>query len=539
MNTATTWRFTSLLVGFVCFLLVPPLAWGQTRRPAQTPRAVKNLPALKTPEDKLQFLEIIRNSFPALRTSRTSTFTSRDLDDGLERSIAKGTQTPFAQIIDDETFIRRVSLDVTGQTPSPEKIRKFLANTDPRKRSALIDELLETDAYARKWARYWRTVIFHDSTANRNTVNPQALEDWLFEELKKNSPWDRIVGELVSATPTRNANVRPEQNGWNQNHGPNNFILACERNPEIIASQTARIFMGISIGCAECHDHPFDKWKRQQFHEMAAFFSTSRYYMTDQYDPSQRMEMQAKFLLGEEPPVGLTPDQRRVAGAAYLIYNPENYWFSRAYVNRIWNELIGDGFYSVDSLGPDKEVTHQLVVNRIATTFRYSGFDTKWLFRLVLNSRVYQRESQTLTDDSALFAAVRPVRLKPYEVADNVQQIVGVDNGLQREISAAFAVNPSVPQRDLEGSIQQALVLMNNGALNRRLTEGDLKKKLMAINADEAMIGEAFLAVLARRPTDAELARYQKFVKESGNRSEAVTDLLWILINSAEFVTKR
>ena len=240
--------------------------------------------------------------------------------------------------------------------------------------------MLASDQFARKQARYWRSVVFYESNANKNTINPQAFENWLFEEFKKDSGWDRIVGDMVAATPTRKKNTKPQDNGWNQDTGSNNFILANERKPELIASSTARLFMGISIGCAECHDHPFDNWKREQFHEMAAFFAPGKYQMTDQYDPTKKTVVQAKFLLGEKPPISLKPDQRRVAGAAYLIYNPDNYWFARAYVNRMWNELIGDGFYSVDSLGPDKEVMHQLVVNKISASFRYAEFKPKWLF---------------------------------------------------------------------------------------------------------------------------------------------------------------
>lgn len=523
--------------GLSCFLSVPTVSLAQ--RKSGGSRQQQKLPDLKTHEDKLKFLMMIRSTFPTLRSGRSANFHSGDLDNSLERYVTRGTDTPLAPIIDDETFIRRVSLDVTGKRPSPAQIEKFVADDDPRKRSRLIDELLESDDFARKWARYWQTVIFYDSNANRNTVNPEALEDWLFEQFKKNTPWDWIVAELVSATPERKRGVRSRDNGWNQDHGPNNFILACERNPEIIASQTARIFMGISIGCAECHDHPFDRWKREQFHELAAFFARGKYYMTDQDDPSERSEVQARFLLGEKPDPTLKPDQRRVAGAAYLIYNPDNYWFARAYVNRVWNELIGDGFYSVDSLGPDQDVVHQLVANRIGATFRHARFDTRWLFRLILNSRAYQREIRTLEEERDLFTAVRPARLRPYEVADNVEQVIGRDRNLWRQVASAFEADPSIPQRDLEGSIQQALVMMNNNTLNSRLANGELQKHLSGIKDDRNMIREAFLALLARSPTSEEFTRYEKFIQESDNRQEAVVDILWVLINSAEFVTKR
>ncbi len=516
------------------------VSWGEAapKRPVKK-KAPPNLPDLKTPEDKMKFLEMIRGSFPVLRIGRGRSYDSGDLDDQLERYIEKETSTKLAPIIDDETFIRRVFIDTTGRVPTQAQIRSFVKSQDEKKRATLVDELLDSDEFARKLARYWRSVIFYQSNANKNTVNKQAFEDWLFKEFKAGTGWDRMVGEMVSATPTRKKNTKSQDNGWHQDHGPNNFILANERKPELIASSTARIFMGISIECAECHDHPFDDWKREQFHEMAAFFAPGKYYMTDQSDPSEKSVVEAKFLLGEKPPSYLKPDQRRVAGAAYLIYNPDNYWFARAFVNRAWNELIGDGFYAVDSLGQDKEVVHQLVANRISASFRYAGFRPKWLYRIILNSRAYQREIATIQSDADLFTSVRPARLRPYEVADTVQQLIGENKSVWNAINSTFDQNPSIPQRDLEGAVQQALLMMNNGTLQSKLANGPLKKDLLATKNDDEMIRLAFLGTLARSPNEDELAMYRKFVEEAANRNEAAVDLLWVLVNSAEFVTKR
>ncbi len=528
-----------LLVAVVTVCGISAAVNGAPRRPKpKPPPAIKNLPELKTPEDKLRFLEMIRHTFPAIRSNSVS-FQPADLDKMLERYVSEGASTDFAPVVDDETFLRRVCLDIAGTVPSAAQVKKFVADADPKKRSRVIDELLASDEYARKWARYWRSVIFYESDANRNSVNPQALEDWLFEQIKAGAPWDRIVAEMVSASPQRVKDKKPQENGWQQDYGPNNFILACDRKPEIIASQTARIFMGISIGCAECHDHPFDDWEREQFHELAAFFAPGKYYMTDQADPAQKTEMPARFLLGEEPPLGLKPDQRRVALAAYLIYNPDNYWFARAHVNRVWNEMMGDGFYSVDSLGPDKDVVHQLVVNRIAASFRNKGFDMRWLLQMIANSNAYQREIRTIDSDADLFTAVRPARLRPYEVADNVERLVGEHNALTKSINDTFDQNPSIPQRDLEGSVQQALLLMNSPVLHDRLAQGPLKTDLLKLTDDRELVREAFLAVLARTPTDDESSRYVSYLREIDNRDEAIDDIVWVLINSAEFITKR
>ncbi len=522
----------------LCLGLAVFAAPSRSKTKAKAKKAAPKIADIKSTDDRLAVLERIRRSFPAL--SGNARFTSADLDEAVEMYVPRVTKTPFTPVVDDITFLRRVSLDLTGVSPQPEKIKTFLADTNPKKRAKVIEDLLASDAYSRKWARYWRSVVFHDSSAQKNRVNPNAFEEWLFSEFKAGTSWDRVVGEMLSASPQRQKGKKDNENGWEQDTGPNNFVLACENKPEIIAAQSARIFMGISVGCAECHDHPFDDWKREEFHEMAAFFSPGKYYMTDADDPDKKTEMQASFLLGEVPPPNLPPGQRRVVVAAYMIYNPDNYWFARAYVNRIWNELLGDGFYAVDSLGPDKEVVHQLIVNRLAYTFRAGGFDPKSLLRTITNSQTYQREIRTISDDADLFTSVRPTRLRPFEVADELERVLGKDmkpirNGVER----AFEYNPSIPQRDLEGSIQQALLLMNQPQIQNRLAKGELKQQLVATKGHPALIEAAFLGILARKPTPEETARYTKYLQSTDDRNANIDDLLWVLLNSAEFTTRR
>tara|TARA_B100000029_G_scaffold308095_1_gene300764 strand:- start:772 stop:2394 length:1623 start_codon:yes stop_codon:yes gene_type:complete len=495
------------------------------------------LPSLKTPADKKKFLAAIRDSMPVRRAGSNLRYTSYDLDRSLEYRV--GRDRSYTRSISDEQFVRRVYFDLVGRPPSGKEVNEFVADKTTSKRARLIDRLLTTDAYARKWARYWKNVIFFEATANRNRTNPQALEDWLTEQFKKNTPWDVIVAELVSAMPVRDKSKKKAKNDWSQKTGQNNFVLAYENKAPLLAAQTARLFMGISIQCAECHDHPFDAWKRDQFHELAAFFSRGKYYMPNLETPSKKTEMQPRFLLGEKPPIKLTTHQRRVAIAAYLVYNQDNYWFARSFVNRIWNELVGDGFYSVDSLGPDQECLHPSVVNRIAAVFRYRKFDPRWVFRLLMNSKAYQRDIRSIDKDEDLFTAVRPMRLTASQVKASVLRLTGADRNVGRAIDREFRHDPSIPQRDLEGTIQQALFLMNNPALNNKLNQGKLKKRLVAIKQPRALLAQLYLSVLARKPTEKEFTRGLKHLRDVSNRNEAVEDLLWVLVNSTEFITKR
>ncbi len=232
------WVWLALL-GMSCALAVPT-ALAQKSSAAKKKPSVK-WPDLKTLDDKFRAMEIIRNSMPAQRVARTVRFTSADLDSELERYVSRTTRTPFADIVNDETFLRRVSIDLTGTVPSADEIQTFVSDSSSDKRSRKIDELLESDAYARKWARYWCAVIFQDSPANRNSVNPQALEDWLHEKFAANARWDGIVAQMIFASPQRQKDKKAQENGWQQDDGPNNFVLACNREPELIASQTAHL----------------------------------------------------------------------------------------------------------------------------------------------------------------------------------------------------------------------------------------------------------------------------------------------------------
>ncbi len=377
-----------------------------------------------------------------------------------------------AAVCDDDTFLRRVTLDLAGRIPTERELQSF--RKDPN-RSEAIDRLLEDPGFPRFWSELWTAAAV--GYGNPYGVDREVLRAWFESVLAREVPYDAIVKELLTAE------------GISAVDGPVNFLL---RYPEEPATKVCRLFLGVRLECARCHDHPFDRWKREQFHQMAAFFAPGKYYMPDQDDPSKKHLVKARFLLGEEPPdpVANNPDARRVAVAAYLVYNPDNYWFARAFVNRIWNELLGDGFYAVDSLGPDAEVIHKLLVNRIAAVFRYRQFDIKWLFRLIMNTEAYQRDIRTLESEDEYFTAVRPVRLQGPTIVANLSQFSNVPKPVEREIQSAFRFDPSVPQRDLEGSIQQALLMMNQPALQNSLRNSSLKKRLLQIGDPRKRIEE-------------------------------------------------
>ncbi|MCA9020009.1 MAG: DUF1549 domain-containing protein, partial [Planctomycetaceae bacterium] len=170
-----------VLITLICLFLTATLV-AAPKKNATKKVPPLNLPPLKTQEQKMQLLGYIRQTMPTRRIARSVSFSSADLDQSLEQELGQSAQNALARTIDDETFLRRVYLDLTGTLPAPQKIESFIASENRTKRSDLIDELLETPEYARKWARYWTSVIFYESEANKNRISPQALEDWLAEQ---------------------------------------------------------------------------------------------------------------------------------------------------------------------------------------------------------------------------------------------------------------------------------------------------------------------------------------------------------------------
>ena len=282
---------------------------------------------------------------------------------------------------DDTTFLRRVSLDITGQLPTPGKVTSFALDPDEQKRTKLVQELLASKPYGKNWGRYWRDVIMYRRSDPRALIAAGSLEAYLTECLNENRPWDAVATELITAA----GDVRED--------GATGLIMAQLGRPEDTVAEISRIFLGVQIQCAQCHDHPTDRWSREQFHELAAFFprvavrprnndgprsfavvaddgpafrrpnnnnrfrGTPEHYMPDLDDPQARgTRMQPVFFLtGGKLPFG-TRDERRRDTLAEWITAQDNPWFATALVNRLWAELVGEGFYEpVDDMGPDRD----------------------------------------------------------------------------------------------------------------------------------------------------------------------------------------
>ncbi len=509
---------------------------------------------------------------PRLRLSACEL--AQSIDAALTKSLEKNT--PLPSPVDDATFLRRVSLDLTGKLPTPKEIEAFVADTDPNKRAKKIDQLLNSESYAVNWGRYWRDALTYHTPASANYLRWELFNSWLVEQVRKNRPWNEIVTALVTAT------------GVNDECGPVNYLTAQYGNPIEIAGTTSRVFLGVQIQCAQCHNAKTEPWKREQFHELVAFFGRAKiiqhkdvngrgtpyaiegredgqYQMTAKREVGKLISMPPRFLTGESISMDASDKERRLALARFLT-SPKNPWFARAYVNRMWTALMGWGFYpGVNDLGANTQPKLPEVLDLIAKEWIATGYDMKWLFGTLANTQAYQRrlEPRPHGDSEAMpLPTVCPNRLRPEQVFEEMVRALGFDEndknipapapseapavsrhtGLRHMIYYAFKVDPSLPVDEVQGTIPQALLMMNSVLVNTYVAGSG--KTFLAEAFDKKMGDDDILLglyerTLARRPTAEELKICQSYMQKVNNRKEALEDVFWSLINSTEFLTKR
>lgn len=520
------------------------------------------------------------------RTVVPPTLTPAQLDAMIDRTIAEA-KAPAANITTDDEFIRRVSLDLNGRLPSTEEVVAFRRSKSLGYRSRLIDAQLRSPEFARNLARYWRDVIQYRATNdNLAQIRYDILETWLAEQFQKNTPWDEMATAMIAGL------------GPNDTNGAVNFTLAHNSQPVELAGEVSRIFMGIQISCAQCHDHKDDAWKRQQFHEFAAYFAgtrskrtspdkerpeihevnasgPARYSMPDLDDPKKQIPITPKFFL-DPSQTAVSPSlpvaERRTLVAS-LVTGQDNIWFARAFVNRVWQQLMGEGFYTpVDDLGPERSPRAQKAMDELAGQWQRGGYDIRWLYTTIMNTKAYQRQSRSTYSEAgrAVFAANIPGRLRADVIYDSLVHVLRLnpDNRTpgapaappkpvepgakpapapqipRDQVHRAFGVDPSTSTDDILGSIPQALFFMNNAPLQRaiRADANSVLGELLAAQRNDRLATESlYLRVLGRRPTVDELNVYARYLGNLGKskRREAYEDLLWALINSTEFLCRR
>jgi hypothetical protein len=498
--------------------------------------------------------------------------TAKQLDAALAAGVARDAMPAVA---DDETFLRRVSLDLTGKLPGPEDVRAFVTSTDPDKRVKLIDRLLASDAHAVNWGRYWRDVLTYHTPASGNYLRWQLFDAWMVEQVRRNRPWGDVVTALVTAT------------GINDECAPVNYLTSHFGNPVEVAATTSRVFLGVQLQCAQCHDARSEPWKREQFHELVAFFGRAKiiqhkdvdgrgtpyaiegrtegqYQMTDKKDPARLIDMAPRFLTGEAVPAD-APDLERRAALARFLTSPKNPWFAKAHVNRIWTALLGWGFYpGLADLGSEVTPRYPEVLNRLATDWTATGYDMRWLLRTIASTQAYQRQFQprTVLESEARPVALCPSRLRPEQIFEALAKALAFDendksipapapssapavarhSGLRNMVYQAFKADPSLPADEVTGTIPQALLMMNSELVNRSIAAAGktfLAEAFAKKMTDDEIIAALYERTLARKPRAEESATCRRYLKKVSDRREALEDIFWSLVNSTEFLTKK
>ena len=410
--------------------------------------------------------------------------------------------------------------------------RAFQSETAPDRRRRLIDRLLDRPGYAVRFARFWGEHWLPQGDAQFENLKPQ-FHDWLRVRLRENAPYDRMAREVLGAArDDRGATLRL-------------FLQANEFKPENLAASVSRLFLGVSLECAQCHDHPSAAWKRDQFWDFAAFFAGGR----ELTDPGTRRKATPRFPDGAAP--AGTPGPKAVAD---WLADDRNPYFARNAVNVLWAAFFGTSL--ADSLDDVNAISDPELLNELAEAFARHDFDLKYLIRAITLSRVYQLGSSGPADtpDPRLFAraAVRP--LSGDALYDSLLTATGLDE--QALAPPPVYGQPDVPPRKAflaffargdgaAGSLRTILqaLLMMNGRLTGAAVDLEHGGTLASVAAapfwsTPRKVEALYLAALGRPPRPAERDRLTAYVEGGGPRKDpkhALADVFWALLNSSEF----
>ncbi|HZF00051.1 MAG TPA: DUF1549 and DUF1553 domain-containing protein [Planctomycetota bacterium] len=460
---------------------------------------------------------------------------------------------------DDAEFLRRISLDITGTLPGPDEILAFLKDTAADKRAAKIDRLLAAPQYAHVWAELWENILVGYDQQSRND-SKKALYSWLRDEVfAKNLPYDRMVTALIAST------------GINTETGPVNFLIKLSRKDGMggvtMASKASKLFLSTQIQCAQCHDHPFDRFTQEDFYGMVGFFARTKSKKVDtskdnkdtRYELYDDTKGEAAFGEGKAKKNvaprfldEIAPDKDLPRREAFvkLLTRPENVLFAKSVVNRYWARFFGRGIIEpVDDFSNRFKPSHPELLNGLARDFIAHGYDLAWLIRSIANSRTYQLASRKPENAGSerlfSFAATRP--LTPEQLTASLLSALGIVEGqgpaknmtdLLRQFRQRFGDEETADRGLFAGTIPQALMLMNGSMPNGEISRANnaLDKILKQTTIPEERLERIFLTVLCRRPSPREQSSYLPYVQAAGTKKEPYEDVTWVLLNSSEFL---
>jgi hypothetical protein len=451
-------------------------------------------------------------------------------------------------------FLRRVSLDVAGRLPTPAEVRSFLARPDTQSnRVAIVNQLLASDGFVDLWTLHFADLLLIGGKgANERAV--RAYQGWLRERINRNAPLDETARLLLTA-------------GGALAENPAASFYSLATDPRDLAEQVARIFLGTQIACARCHAHPADRWTQDDYYGFSAFFARVN-HDGDRIKISARGELNhpktgrpvAARLLGNDRPIPsreATADPR-VDLADWLV-GPDNPLFARSIVNRVWKHLFGRGLVeSPDDLRPTNPPVYPELLEKLAADFAAHHFDLRQLIRTLVTSQTYQLSSASVPGNRAdhrFFSHAYLKELPAPVFLDAIAQATGIPDTFEgdpgaRALELTGVRTPSyaldvlgrcsrektceAPAR-AGGGIAQALHLINGPLINGKLQGGTVETLLAQGGTDSQVIEELYVRALARLPLAAESAEWTGRLAAASDRTAAVQDLFWGLLNSREF----
>lgn len=466
-----------------------------------------------------------------------------------------------SEVCSDDVFLRRATIDLTGRLPSPEELRAFQADPAADKRSRMIDQLLESPDFTELWVMRWAELL---QIRTSNGVSPKGLllyDRWLRERVRAGVTIDKIVKELLPAT-----------GGTFEN--PATSYYQTETTPQLLAENVAQSFLGTRIQCAQCHNHPFDRWTMDDYYGFASFFSQVGYKQAQ--DPREIMIFNAaagglKHPVGDRDAVptflgagtAVLPagaDYREVLAA--WLPTPANPAFGRNLANVVWSHFFGMGIVEpVDDVRVSNPPSNPALLQYLGEKLSRDGYDIKPLVREICNSRTWQLSTQRNDSnrlDERHFSHGKVRRMRAEVLLDCISQVTATADdfrGLPAGSRAIQIADGQTPNYFLSTfgrstratacscevktspTLSQALHLLNGETTSGKIAEGQLIERLLQQHDDPLIVvRELYVRCLSREPSQAELEKIQARLEEQGDLQQSLTDLFWALLNSNEFV---
>jgi Protein of unknown function (DUF1549)/Protein of unknown function (DUF1553) len=488
-------------------------------------------------------------------------YIDRMIDSKLER--LRIQPSPMA---DDAAFLRRVSLDLTGLLPPPELVRAFVADPAPShiKRSKMIDRLIASPAYVDHWTVKWGDLL-QSSRKYLGEKGAYEFQEWIHDSVAANKPYDKMVRELLTS-----------RGSSYDDPAANFFRVTREAKPTM--EKTTQVFLGVRMVCAQCHDHPFERWTQAQYYQMAAFFSAvglrAGYEVGEEIVFDQRSDYEMKnpkdgrvvkpeFMVPSTGPLPVPADQRRRDALADWLTSKDNPFFAKAIANRIWSYFFGKGIIDpVDDIRASNPATNPALLEALTKDVLDHNFDLQELMRTIANSRAYQASfitNEWNQNDRDNFSHAMPRRLTAEELMDAVSSAAGAlphFPEVPEDTKAGQLVDPHVGQegfldvfgrppressceceRRSDFSLPQALNLVNGKTISDAVADskGRVAKLVLSGKGDAAIVDDLYLASLSRLPDGAESERGVKYLA-GGSKTSRAQDLLWALLNSKGFL---